>query len=61
MLRDSGELPTGLAVLERDLLWLLDCDPATLSTDQRTVREYVARAIKENGYSSVVERLEHWP
>ena len=31
------------AVLERDLLWLLDRDPATLGADQRKIREYVAR------------------
>jgi tetratricopeptide (TPR) repeat protein len=48
-LRDLGELPSGLAVLERDLLWLLDRDPSTLGADQRTVRVYVALAIKENG------------
>ncbi len=26
---------------ERDLLWLLDRDPATLGADQRKIREYV--------------------
>jgi Tetratricopeptide repeat len=33
------------AVLERDLLWLLDRDPATLGADQRNAREYVAKIV----------------
>ena len=33
------------AVLKRDLLWLLDRDPAALDADQREVREYVAQTI----------------
>jgi hypothetical protein len=41
-LRKLGEYAAARAVLERDLLWLLDRDPATLSADQRTFREYLA-------------------
>src|SRR5215467_6183926 len=47
-LRDLGELAAGLAVLKRDLLWLLDRAAASLGADQRTVRQYVAKAIKKN-------------
>jgi tetratricopeptide (TPR) repeat protein len=35
------------AILDRDLLWMLDRDPATLSADQRKIREYVARVVKD--------------
>jgi hypothetical protein len=38
-LRDLGELAAGLAVLKRDLLWLLNRDAASLGADQRTVRQ----------------------
>ena len=48
-LRALSELEAKQVVLRRDLLWLLDRDAATLGTDQRTVRGYVAQAIKENG------------
>ncbi len=36
------------AVLKRDLLWLLDRPPATLSGDQRTIRAYVATIPNKN-------------
>ncbi len=48
-LEDLGEREAARAVLERDLLWLLDRDPATLGADQRQIREYVARQVKKNG------------
>ena len=32
-------------VLETDLLWLLDSDPASLGADQRRIREQVKKAI----------------
>ena len=48
-LHDSGELEAGAAVLKRDLLWLLDRDVATLAANQRTLRKYVAQAIKKTG------------
>lgn len=48
-LQDSGELAAELAVLKRDLLWLLDRDPATLSANQRKVRIYVAEPVKKIG------------
>jgi hypothetical protein len=48
-LQDLGEHAAERAVLKRDLLWLLDCDSSTLSSTQRTVREYVAEAVKKNG------------
>ncbi len=50
-LRELGEHVDARAVLERDLLWLLDRDPATLGVAQRKVREYVADVVgkKESG------------
>ncbi|MGA3093146.1 MAG: tetratricopeptide repeat protein [Terriglobales bacterium] len=48
-LQDSGEIAAELAALKRDLLWLLDRDPATLSADQRAVRAYVAEAVEKTG------------
>jgi hypothetical protein len=50
-LQDSGEFAAALAVLKRDLLWLLNRDAAILGADQRTVRQYVAQAIKKKGWS----------
>jgi hypothetical protein len=37
-----GEHGAARQVLERDLIWLLDRDPATLGADQRRVREWIA-------------------
>ena len=48
-LRDLGEKDAASAVLERDLLWLLDRNPATLGADQRKIREYVAQLVKKSG------------
>jgi hypothetical protein len=42
-----GEREAARAVLERDLRWLLDRDPATFGADQRKIRELVAHAVKE--------------
>ncbi len=47
-LHDLGEEQAARAVLEHDLLWLLDRDPATLGADQRKIREYVAQVVKES-------------
>jgi hypothetical protein len=33
-------------VLERDLLWLLDRDPAKLGADQRKIRALVSDVVK---------------
>jgi hypothetical protein len=46
-LHDLGEREAARAVLERDLRWLLDRDPATLGADQRKIREYVAQVVKD--------------
>ena len=48
-LHNLGEREAAWAVLKRDLLWLLDRDPATLGADQRDAREYVAREVKKSG------------
>src|SRR5664280_2623321 len=48
-LHNLGEREAARAVLEHDLLWLLDRDPATLGADQREAREYVAQAVKKSG------------
>jgi hypothetical protein len=48
-LRDLGERSAARAVLERDLLWLIDRDPATLGAGQRKIREMVAEAVKAPG------------
>lgn len=48
-LQNLDELAAAAAVLERDLLWLLDRDPATLGSDQRTISQFVAQANRENG------------
>jgi len=44
-----AELAAGLAVLKRDLRWLLDRDAATLGADRRPIHQYVAQVIKKNG------------
>ena len=48
-LRDLGDHAAARAVLKRDLLWLLDRDPATLGADQRKIRDYVAEVVKKSG------------
>ncbi len=48
-LQDLGEREAARAVLERDLRWLLDRDPATLGADQCKIREYVAQVVKKSG------------
>jgi tetratricopeptide (TPR) repeat protein len=47
-LRDLNDTEGALAVLNGDLLWLLDGDPAALSADQRKIREWVAREAKDS-------------
>jgi hypothetical protein len=49
ILRDLGEHRAEGIALKRDLLWLLDRDPGTLGSEQCTVPEYVAEAVKKNG------------
>jgi Tetratricopeptide repeat len=46
-LHDLGEREAARAVLERDLLWLLDRDSATLGADQRKIREMGAQEVKK--------------
>jgi hypothetical protein len=46
-LHNLGEREAARAVLKRDLLWMLDRDPATLGADQRKAREYVAQVVKD--------------
>lgn len=41
-LLDLNNRDTAFAVLDRDLRWLLDRDPATLGADQRKIRSYLA-------------------
>ncbi|HMD97480.1 MAG TPA: hypothetical protein VKM93_09165 [Terriglobia bacterium] len=41
-LQELGERDAARAILERDLLWLLGRDPATLGADQRKIRKWVA-------------------
>jgi hypothetical protein len=48
-LHDLGEHNSARAVLQRDLLWLLDRNPATLGAMQRKIREYVAEVVKQSG------------
>jgi len=48
-LHKLDERAAARAVLERDLLWLLDRDPATFGADQRRIRGEVAEAVKESG------------
>src|SRR5271157_2796680 len=48
-LHDLNERAAARAVLESDLLWLLDRDPTTLGADQRKIREYVAEEVKKSG------------
>jgi Tetratricopeptide repeat len=47
-LRDLRKNEEARAVLERDLLWLLDRESATLGADQRKIREYVDQEVKNN-------------
>jgi hypothetical protein len=44
-LQALGERAAARAILERDLRWLLDRDPATLGSDQRQAREYVKAVV----------------
>ena len=46
-LQDLGDREAARAVLERDLLWLLDRDPATLGAQQREIREQVAEVVNK--------------
>jgi len=48
-LQALGERESARAVLDRDLLGLLDRDPATLGADQRQTREHVAEEVKKSG------------
>ena len=48
-LRQLREHEASMTVLKRDLLWLLDRDPATLGADQRKIRDYVAEEVKKSG------------
>jgi hypothetical protein len=52
-LQDLGEHGAAGAVLKRDLLWLLDRAPGSLSSRQCTVRERVAEAVKKNAHGAV--------
>jgi hypothetical protein len=45
-LQDLGEQAVARSILERDLFWLLDRDPASLGAEQRRIREYVARSVE---------------
>ena len=45
-LEDLRDHEAALTVLKRDLVWLLDRDPASLGADQRKIREMVAEAVK---------------
>ena len=46
-LYDLGDREAARAVLDGDLRWLLDRDPATFGADQRKIREIVADVVKE--------------
>ena len=48
-LQDLGERAATHMVLDRDLRWLLDRDPATLGANQRQIREYLAKVVKKSG------------
>jgi len=43
ILRDMSDSARAGTVLETDLLWLLDRDPASLGADQRRIRELVSQ------------------
>ncbi len=43
-----GEAAAARGVLNRNLLWLLDRDPATLGANQRNIREHVAQTVKDD-------------
>jgi len=45
-LQDLGERDVARAILERDLLWLLRRDPASLGAEQRNIREMVASLVR---------------
>jgi hypothetical protein len=46
-----GEGDAALAILERDLRWLLGCNPASLGTRQRKIRDWAEKA----------QALRTWP
>jgi tetratricopeptide (TPR) repeat protein len=48
-LRDLGKRAAARALLERDLLWLLDRDPDSLGAQQRQIREQVAQVVGKSG------------
>jgi tetratricopeptide repeat protein/TIR domain-containing protein/NB-ARC domain-containing protein len=48
-LQDLGENAAAKDILERDLRWLLDRDPATLGAEQRKDREHVALVVGKSG------------
>jgi hypothetical protein len=41
ILQDLGELDAAQAILDSDLLWLLDRDPVSLDAPQREIQEYI--------------------
>ncbi len=43
-LQDLGERDAARAIFERDLLWLLRRDPATLDADQRKIRDLIVES-----------------
>ena len=42
-----GDINAARTILKEHLLWLLDCDPASLGADQRQIREMVVQITKE--------------
>jgi tetratricopeptide (TPR) repeat protein len=46
-LRDRGRHEAARAILQRDLLWLLDRDPAKLGASQQRAREFVAQIARD--------------
>ena len=46
MLLDLGEPAAARDILQRDLLWLLDRDAASLDATQRAIREFVSQTMK---------------
>ncbi len=47
ILHDLGDEEAARAVLEHDLLWLLERDPATLGAQQREIRQQVAEIVNK--------------
>jgi tetratricopeptide (TPR) repeat protein len=46
--RKQNRLEEARTVLRQDLLWLLDCDPASLGARERKVREHVAQVVNKS-------------